>query len=249
MRGDSMDQRPKSFLVLFGRYWGWFALIPLLIGLVFGAVGYSLSVQAQRLEAYGVDTVGVILAKDWREDRSRDSDGNTRTTVIYEVTYEFEAGSAGQIERVSSVSRDFYDRAEVRGSIALRYDSTDPSVVEIERGSTAILGLVFSGVGVVVGLIGLAIAVGVGLSVVRVMRLRDTGAVRQAEVTGYRTANVTVNDRALDKAVWRDEVGAVGATWSARMEKLPEIGARIKVFVDPQRPEKSVWEGDVGPRG
>lgn len=114
---------------------------------------------------------------------------------------------------------------------------------EIEPGSRRFLSLVFGLFGALFG----AVSLGLGLWLARrkgslIRAVRD-GEVREALVIHHEPSSITVNNRRLMLAVWRDALGETGKTSAARDETLPAIGSTIVVYVDP-RTGRGWWEGD-----
>lgn len=238
-----MAEKPVGRLRLFGRFWGWWALLPLLFGAVFTAITMFEGRKAQRLETGGLDGQAQILEK-WVE-RKRDSDGDI--TRIYKLSYRFEAGN--MMEGEDSVSRRFYNSVQAGQQVPIRYWGKDPDVHEIEPGATGKQIWIVKIIAIVTLTAGGALFFIAWQGSARALAVREHGTRRKARVTGLKTTNVKVNNRPMYRLTWLDSQSKPGQSFMAREQKFdayPE-GAEIWIYADPRGRRKPVWEGDVGP--
>ncbi len=231
--------RPKSFIRLFLRGWGWAAVIALIPTLVFVPMWYFSGRTAERLESEGVAAVATVTNK--RVSRSDDSDS-------YYVYYRFVSEGGVTVQDRQSTSRGFYRSVQVGREIPVRYWRGDPEVSEVEEGTAASLRTV----GMIGGLISLAVFLFCGRkawrTASRARRLVEQGITRRVTVAGHRQTNVEINDVPQWTATWVEADGTKGETRMADRRKLPEEGTEITIYIDPDRQLASVWEGDVTER-
>ena len=226
------------------------------IGAVFAGVAWFVWGSAQEFATTGIDTMGRIETR-WESQRDcTDSDSNvTRTCTEFNVGYSYEV--AGKTWHDSATTDyDTYANLGAGAAIKLRYLPGDPgdSVTSFDAGRVdasgglGVVALVFGGLGGLFVVMG-----GVGLVwVIRTARgrvwLREAGTERGAVVLAREETNVRVNDRMQWRIRWRDDAGALGHSRGQALEGLPEVGARIVVYADPDRKRAAVWEGDSGTR-
>lgn len=236
---------PKSTFRLFMKLNGWIALIPLLIALVTGSIALSEGQKAQRL----ADDGGVVQARitEKRTSIYTDSDGDQRTR--YHLGFDFTAN--GKVyEMDETVGRGLYNRLQEGDKTALRYWRPDPTVNEIEPGTTTTT--------IWVTKIASALSLAAGLFWIirswtrasRAGRVRDRGARRRATVTHHIKTNVRINKVPQYRLAWRDADGATGTSWfvsGRRLGDWPE-GSELTIYADPAGKLPSVWEQDVGAR-
>lgn len=235
---------PLGRFRLFRRGFGLFALIPLLIGVVFAGITMFEGRKAERLENDGAVAVATITDKDIRVRTDSDGDRSTSYILYYAFTHQGIDVSAS-----SSVSRGFFDGLEIGGTTEVRYWRPDPSVNEIEPGSTSTIIWITKLVSaVILAVAGSWIVIAWGAAG-KAIRVRDRGERRQAVVTAHETTGVRVNNRPRYRLAWRDERGEPGRSFllsGDAIETWP-VGSDLAIYADPTGRLKPVWEGDVGP--
>lgn len=235
---------------LFLRWGGWVAAIPLVIGLVAAFAWVQIADRSARFDDAGVEVTATVTGK--RESRRMGGSG-TRTTDYY-VRVSYSTGSAleGTLDihfAEEQVSSGFYERVSRGDKVPVRVLPDEPGTVEIEPGATSSNALWAGVAGAVFILLGLAL-IGFGIrAAARAIRIRDSGVETEA-----RADDIVVQGqfRTL-KFSFTDEQGQPRSAKSrpARARRFEGIapGAPVRVFYDPERPERAYWEGDVGPRG
>lgn len=234
-----MQRKPIGWMRVVRRQMLWLPLVPLLFAAVFGTIAWYQAGQAQLLDRHGVETFATVTDRQTRTQRN--SDGDERTEYL--LSYRFDAGLGEVITGRQSVDRALYLATAVGDQIPLRYVAHHPDIHEIESGESRFLSLIFGAFAALFGAVGL----GLGLWMVRrkasLIRAARDGEVRQAEVLGHQASSITVNDRPLMQARWRDAAGETGVTSAGRTETLPPVGAVIVVYIDPIS-GRGWWEGD-----
>lgn len=235
----------KSTFRLFMKLNGWIALIPLLIALVTGSITLSEGQKAQRLAKDGAVAQATVI--NLRRSFYTDSDGDQRTR--HHMEFAFDArGRSYQMEQ--TVGRGLYTRMNVGDTTEIRYWRPDPTVNEIEPGTTTTT--------IWVTKIASALSLAGGLFWInrswkrasRAARVRDRGTRRRATVTHHIKTNVRINKVPQYRLAWQDEEGTTGKSWFVSGRQLgdwPE-GAELTVYADPTGKFPSVWERDVGAR-
>ncbi len=216
-------------------------LVGALTGALFVAVSGPEVQRGWRLQVEGQDAEGVVTGKQsWEESCGRN---DLDTCTRYEIRYRFAQG-AGQ----ALVDAATYDGLAEGAAVRLRYVPADPATSELQAGETLIEGGALAGLGLV-----FALGCGLGLwlrgrKAARMLRLRETGTMRTATVTAREPTSVRINGRRQWVIRWTDSTGATGKSRLRRMEDLPEAGAALVVYADPDGVLPAVWEGDVGTR-
>lgn len=236
---------PKSTFRLFMKLNGWIAMIPLLIALVTGSITLYEGQKAQRLADDGGMTQATVL--NLRRSFYTDSDGDQRTR--YHMEFSFTAdGRTYQME--DTVGRGLYSRMNVGDKTDVHYWRPDPTVNEIEPGTTTMTIWVTKIASALTLAGGLFWIIRSWTRASRAVRVRDRGARRRATVTHHINTNVRINKVPQYRLAWRDEDGATGKSWyvsRSRLDDWPE-GAELTVYADPTGKFPSVWERDVGAR-
>ncbi|MEO8243818.1 MAG: DUF3592 domain-containing protein [bacterium] len=226
------------------------------VGLVIAVVAVVILLAGRNFAAHGVDVTGRVeklweTAQSCQDDRSNSS----RTCTGFNVGFGFEAG--GQLRHGSTqVGYDFYAGLGEGMPVKVRYLAEDPTDYAVAFGGAAPSAMGNMGwVSVLVGGIGSVFLLlgGIGLAVLwriawRQVGLRDWGAMRGAVVLAQEATNVTINDRLLWRIRWQDDSGAQGESRGRDPGYLPDVGARITVYADPDGRLASVWEVDSGTR-
>jgi hypothetical protein len=131
--------------------------------------------------------------------------------------------------------------------IALRYGKDDPQLSSItifgeHRGLRA-LGFCLLFVVVLVLLLA-ALSSKIEASY-RMTYLLRVGIRRSAVVIRYANAP-GVSDGSLSSILWQDEMGAAGQSKIMTATRLPNLGAKITVYVDPEDKLPAIWDGEFG---
>ena len=228
----------------------------LVIGAVFVTVGWFSYRSGQEFAADGVDVMGRV-EKRWESTREcKDSNSTvTRTCVDFNLGYSYEAGGETRHDSATAGYEVYAGLAE-GARVMVRYLPRDPSnnVTSFDAGSVdasggmAVLALVFGGLGGVFALLGGGGLVWLLRSARQRNRVRDSGTARGAVVLVREETNVTVNNRRQWRIRWKDDSGALGQSRAQAADGLPQAGARITVYADPEGRLPPVWEGDSGTR-
>lgn len=234
---------PVSLFRLFWRMGGWVVLLFGAVFLIVTAIGYVSFQSAERFAREGLPATAVVTEKYLEE--SRDSDGDR--VIEYFVTFEFETQAGRALSLTELVSYDEYSRGETGGSFDLLYLRSDPTRVELTRGSNARAanGLQIAALGV--GLIWLAGLWWIGRWAVEAGRARAYGTRQVAHVTEVRTSNVKVNNRYRYRLVWKDAAGREGTSLLYKSTALDGYGNGDPIVIY-QGLKRSWWAGDIGDR-
>ncbi|MBL9046534.1 MAG: DUF3592 domain-containing protein [Tabrizicola sp.] len=230
----------KSFLRQFLSPWGGFALLAAIFALICLAIWQSGARTADRLAREGAETIAEVT--DIRRTSSRDSDGDI--DYDYEVAYRFTVNDRVYEDR-ADVAYDFYAKTGHGDSLPVRYWIKDPSLSEIEPGSSSAQALFGQ---IATGIFGLATLVMARLGWRKARQaawMVRHGVPRQATVSRHVNTRVEVNDQPRWRAVWHDSTGREGSTRMARLDRLPEVGSQITILIDPEGRRDSIWEGDL----
>ena len=238
--------RPGFVLGLVG---GIFALV----GVIFLGVGWFSWSEARLFATQGVTITGLIEKRWESEVECRDDDSNTtRRCTEFNLGYSYRVD--GRTYNASGTTGYEQWAALPEGSeIRLRYLPSNPERVvtsfrrdEVsDSGDLGILALIFGGMG------GLCALIGGGMLGYLVLRargaawMRANGVPRGAVVLAQEETSVTVNDRRMWRITWKDDMGGTGQSRGRGREDLPDVGARIKVLVDPAGKRAALWEGDA----
>ncbi|MCB1395136.1 MAG: DUF3592 domain-containing protein [Rhodobacter sp.] len=235
-----MERRQTSWIRLAWRHYLWVPLLPVVTAVVLLLVGQSLSHNAALLDLHGADTIATVTDREIVE--RRDSDGHRSTD--YRLRIAFTASNGVRVTDWDSVSRETYDSVQAGDTMPVRYVAHDPAIFEVEPGRTAFSARMFSGFGIVI--LGIAVAIGafLGRHIPSKRRAAARGAVREARVTEHLRSNVRVNGRARWRLSWTDAVGETGRSDLHRQDDLPSVGSVIVVYLDP-RGGRGWWENDL----
>jgi len=240
----AMQRREVSLFRLALRQHVWVLLLPLAIGLVFGAVALSEGAKAQRLAQQGAVAMAEVI--DRQAESRRDSEGRTQWT--YYLTYRFDLpGGVTQTTR-ESVGQRFYNSVQRGDRLPVTYLPEDPGLSEIEPGSRLFLSRVFGAVSILL----LAVSMGGGAwfwkRSAKILRAARHGEVREARVLSHEETNVSVNKRRMWRLHWRDATGSLGRSGLHRLEELAPhpSGSVIVVYVDPESGQ-AFWEEEIAP--
>lgn len=243
--GRAQDDAFAGRLRMFLRLWGWASAFPLIFALAFGLIAMFEGRKAERLEADGVMAEATITGK--RIDVSHDSDGDKKTHYMLEFRFLAEARPLADEEEVG---RSFYHANAIGDRVPVRYWRPDPSVFELEPGSTATTILWTKIVSIVALVIAGLWAERCWRKAGRMIRLRDRGTRRRAEVLRIERTSVRVNNRPRYRLAWEDEEGVRGRSLMGPHERFgawPE-GTEITVYADPADRLPAVWEEDLRTR-
>ena len=227
-----------------------------LVGGVFAAVGWLSWRSAQDFADNGVDAMATV-EKRWESTRDcRDNNSDvTRTCTDFNVGYAYEVAGKTWHDSATTGYETYANLAE--GSrIKVRYlpDVPGDSVTSFQAdnvdasGGLGVLALVFGALGAAFLAIGGGGLAWVVRAALRRIRVRDGGTARGAVVQAREETNVRVNNRPMWRIRWTDDTGALGQSRGRPEGDLPQVGARITVYADPEGRLPSVWEGDSGTR-
>lgn len=235
----------RSAFALFLRLHGWIAAISLVFAILFGILTLSLGQKAERLESDGAIATATVLDK--RIEERRDDDGDIKRSYWMDVR--FPAGD-GTVTESSRVSRGFYGETAIGDAIPVTYWRPDPTVFELEPGSTRSKILIPK----IISALALAGSLFWGWHTAQKAQgaayLYARGERRRAQVIEHAETNYKVNKRPRYRLVWRDETGLVGRSWPMGETALANHpkGADLTIYADPAGKLPSVWEGDVAKR-
>ncbi|MEO6299600.1 MAG: hypothetical protein ABIV25_01710 [Paracoccaceae bacterium] len=224
---------------------GWIFAAMIGLGIVLAVPAYSEFRTGWRLDEAGAEVTGRIASLV--QGTHSCGKNNLSTCEDFTVGFDFAAAGVGW-HGSASVSSGFYAGLSEGGSIVVRYVIDDPSITEVDLGTTLI-----GGVALWLIALGFMVAGGIGLwfrlrMATRLVRLRDDGTMRLATVTSQDRANVRVNGIQLWTMSWLDDAGVVGKSRMQRQKYLADVGAKITVYVDPVGKLPPAWEGDSGTR-
>ncbi len=245
MGGQGMRYPKRGQIWLILSVAGWIFLVLIGVGLVLAGPAASALWSGIRLQASGVEVTGQITSR--AQGTRSCGRNNLDSCAEFDVGFGFDAAGVRQVG-TASVTAAVYGGLREGGTIGVRYVSGDPATYEVDFGTTLIgaVGLwVVALLFLVPGAMGLAARMRMAA---RLTRLRDTGALRGAVVTAVERSNTRVNGIQLWVMRWRDEAGAAGQCRMQRQVYLPEVGAAITVYADPEGRLPAVWEGDSGTR-
>lgn len=234
---------PVSLLRLFLKMGGWVVII---FGAVLLAVTFiaQLSLMtAQRFEREGLPARAMVAERYTTE--SVDLDGDRSITYWLGLDYVTQAGE--EINLLETVNSGEYRRVAVGDEIDILYLQSAPRRVEVTPGSHAQGAKVARIIGLVVGLMWLALLWVVGRWAVEAARARRFGERLEAKVTEvYRTA-IRVNNRPRYRLKWKDHSGRTGQSLLRRRADVEHYkpGDAIRVY---QGLKRQWWAGDTGDR-
>jgi hypothetical protein len=138
--------------------------IVLTIGLIFGCLslvfvplGCHLIKLEQRFETEALTVPGTITSKRVSEKRERDRNSKRETvSKTYYLQYRFTTGEGREMETEMSVSKSRWESAQTNEPVEIQYLPDDPEKSRIAGESGQIASFVFTGIGIVGALIGLA---------------------------------------------------------------------------------------------
>lgn len=233
-----MERKRVSFWRVVGRHYLWLPVIPAVLALILGGVGWLLWAEARTMARDGVQAVAVVTDRRILTQTDRDGSRSTR----YVVAYRFNPSSDQTVDGDDQVSRALYDQLAVGQSVTVRFLPDDPARNDLEPDGPWLPAFLLALAGVA-----LVVALGLGrmfggrkLSILRAAR---AGEVREARVTGHVTTNVQVNGRTQFRFAWTDAAGVPGQSALMDLRALPETGSVVRIYVDP-RSGRGWWEGD-----
>lgn len=236
----TMQRRRITWKRLFTRHFIWVPVLPLLVALVMGGFALHMLRTAELLEIHGLEATATVIDRDIR--RTRDSEGRTNTE--YRVTIRFQPGTGPEVIARHTVSRTRYDTLPPGSEIGVRYVGHEPSIHEIEQGSTAWTGWILTVASSLISVVGLGLATWIGRRKASLFRAARHGEVREARVTGRVVTNTQINGRSQYRLTWVDAAGAEGRSGLFEFDTLPPEGTVIVVYVD-GRTGRGWWEEDL----
>ena len=162
------------------------------------------------------------------------------------VAYEFNADGrffSGE----NSVTLTLFRTLSEGDFIALRYGKNDPqlSAITIFGEHRGLRAFGFCMLFLVVLVLLLAALSSQIEASYRMTYLLKVGARRSAVVINYANAP-GVSDGSLSSILWQDETGAAGQSRMMTATRLPNLGATITVYADPEEKLPAVWDGEFG---
>lgn len=185
----------------------------------------------------GVDTTGQVT-RLWHH-------GSGKTLEMF-VAYAFDV-EGRNFSGENAVDETLFRSLSKGDSVALRYGADDPQLSAItvfgeHRGMRAVAFCVLFGMVLVFLLGALSSKIEAWYRATYLLRV---GARRTAVVINY--ANATyVSDGSLSSILWQDETGATGQSRMMTATRLPNLGATITVYADPEQKLPAIWEGEFG---
>lgn len=224
------------------QYGGWVFALFLAIGLFVAGLSTLRFATDRWVLIYGQETTALVtdLAEETYRCGSRRRH-HGRTCASHKVSVRFEADGRVYSSR-HNVDETYWNALAEGDQVKLRYLEKNPSFNRLVAGQQSwsigvLAGLLFAGIG------GFGIARRLRLAR-RLIHLRSAGLRRQAKVTKQVKILLEINDRRLWKIEWLDEVGETGESRAQWQSQLPEVGAEITVYVDPEGKLAPAWEGD-----
>ena len=224
-------------------FWFWFGGLWLAVGLLFLGVGVGVGLYerglAARLDAGGVRTEGVVLAKEISAPRDR--------SVSYNVTFRFVDARGETIRGSAAVAAAAWDALVERGPIDVVYLPDRPQTYRVAGQSEAdvVLVIVFALAGGVLTVVG-GLIVG---NAVRTRRLARTGNVATGRVVAVQPGRLQINGILQWELRYRFQ-DASGRHHEGKCSLSPEAaqawaeGAVGRVRYDARKPRASVWTGE-----
>lgn len=185
----------------------------------------------------GVDTTGQVT-RLWHH-------GSGKTLEMF-VAYEFSVDGL-RFSGENAVDETLFRSLSKGDSIALRYGADDPQLSAItvfgEHPGLRAIGFCVLFLMVLVFLLA-AFSSKIEASY-RMTYLRKVGVRCSAVVIRFANAPGFA-DGSLSSILWRDETGAVGQSRMMTATRLPDLGATITVYADPERKLPAIWDGEFG---
>lgn len=236
--------RHGVFRLTIGHF-GWLALLFAGVGLAIAGGGLGPLLSGMALRNHGAVAYGEITALN--ESAHRCGHHTHALCSSYAVRYRF-FHDAQLVEGEDSVSQGLFQRLTLHQEIPVHYVAGNPSQNELEPGGKLNNGAMSE-------LFGLALLLGSGIAVLRnfklaqqMVHLRSFGAARQAKVVALTQTDTKINGIALWRMEWRDEAETFGESRARWKSSLPELGAQITVYADPEGRLPAIWERDSGSR-
>lgn len=238
------ETSPGRFSLLW-RFPGWIWLIFTVAGcimIIAALVGFR---NNARLGSEGIETTAVVT--DMRK-RTKYSDGKRRTT--HKLTYEFETRDGAQISDSASVSANTYRQAKIGAEVRVVYWPKDPNLNAISSDNAQQTPWFFGSIGLLFGVFGGVGGARYARKAMTCFYLREHGLKMVATVTGHSKTSYSVNKQKLYRLEWRNGEGRTGQSLAVAPKRLKAFapGSEITIYVDPNHPDRQVWQGDCGVR-
>lgn len=236
---------PSTFALLRRNFWLLFGAIFIVAGLLSTVIGLGIAWEESRFSSEGRRVQATVLGKSIDPG---DADEGTEYFVQYRFT-----DAAGTVRDGSDqVGFSVYDAAREGGPIEVEFIPDDPDANRVGTEDAA-LSWIILGVGVLVLLIGAAVALSGWRGFRRERRLWRDGIPAAAEVTSVEETNVRVNRRQMWRIRYRfvDASGSTheGSSGYLGWDEVRDLrsGDRGTIRYDPRRPDESIWVGGVQP--
>ena len=189
------------------------------------------------LQFDGEDATGIVTSQ-WTQ-------GSGKSLEMF-VAYKFNADGLF-LSGENSVTMTLFRTLSVGDFIALRYGKDDPqfSAITTFGEHRGLRGIGFCMLFLVVLVLLLAALSSKIEASYRMTYLLKVGTRRSAVVMSYANAP-GVSDGSLSRILWQDETGVVGQSRIMIATRLPNLGAKITVYVDPEDKLPAIWDGEFG---
>ncbi len=237
---------PSLFQLARRSFWMLFGAIFLVAGLLFAVIGAGMGWRELRFASDGVAADGIVLE---RSIRAADA-GRDRNTE-YRVSYRFTTGTGLSVEGSDVVPLDQWEVLVEQGPIHIEHLAGDPAQNRVAGGDDVVLAALFTAVGAVALVAGLAVVLRQVSRIRAEQRLWRVGVAAEASVVGIEQSNVTFNKRPLWHVLYEfaDSGGQPHTGRSGYLSladaQASQAGARGTVRYDPDAPDKNIWLGGI----
>lgn len=223
----------------------------LVVAICAGLIAHAETVarNVERLETEGVEVAARVTD---RERRGTSQGWNSRS---WHLSYVFATATGEEVRGRSEVAPSLYNATQVGRTVTVVYWPENPLLNEVSTGFRRGVGQARLLYGVATLLAGLAFAGRTTLLALAATRARDRGERARATVVDAAPVNKSATRWPKYRVVWtftdRGGVARMGRSFprrEAEARKWPK-GAMIDVVYAPERPDRSWWVEDVGPRG
>lgn len=245
MEEKSFEPKRLGKFGLVMRFGGSAYLVCLVIGLLVLLASSREFGRQEWLRYAGRETTGLVTGTS----QQRHSCGRRQrsTCISYLVFFRFDASGVAQTAH-NSVSADYFHQVARGDTVKLRYLEEDPGFNQLEAGSRIWPDLLGIAIGLLFAGIGGYTVIGRVRNAGRLTHLFQNGLRRPALVTKKVATSSHINYRKLWKIEWQDTAGHVGESCKLWPSDLPEVGAEITIYTDPEGRFPSAWEGDCWAR-
>lgn len=213
-----------------------FAVFAVTVFLIASPVIHDLR-SGWELRFNGVDTTGQVT-RLWHEGWGKDRQ-------VF-VAYAFNVDGLS-FSSENAVNETLFWSLSEGDSIVLRYAKDDPhlSVITIfgeHRGLRALGLCVLFLLVLMLLLAALSNKIEVSYRLTYLLRLgvrRSAVVIQFANTPGF-------SDGSMSSILWQDETGATGQSRMMTATRLPNLGAKITVYADPEQKMPAIWDGEFG---